>query len=87
MVDPDKRTRRMPEHNGYLIPGALMHRLILSIIVAIVTIGGYMVAWGIADAGFKAKVLTEMIYIKDRVKELGKDQDEHESEKHPERFR
>ena len=75
----------MPEHNGYLIPGALMHRLILSIIVAIVTIGGYMVAWGIADAGFKARVLTELVFFKERLHEIGKDQDEHEREDHPER--
>ena len=76
----DNRTKRMPDENGYLIPGQLMHRLILSILVAIISIGGYMVTWGINDAAFKAQVLTELGWMKERVVEIGDDLDKHEDD-------
>ena len=70
--------------NTYAIPAALINKLIWSIIIGIVTIGGYMVAWGINDAKFKVQVITELQYLKERVVEIGEDQDRHEHEDHSE---
>ena len=39
---------------GYMIPASLMHKLIISVIAAILTAGGYMVAWQVTDAAYKA---------------------------------
>ena len=73
------RTKALPEKNGYLIPAPLMHRLLWLIAVSIVSIGGYMAVWGMADAGFKSQVLTELGWVKGRVRELGDDMDEHDA--------
>ena len=77
--DESKRTHALPEHNGYLIPAPLLHRLLLLVATAIISIGGYMAVWGMADAAFKSQVLTELGWMKGRVVELGDDMDEHDS--------
>jgi hypothetical protein len=63
----DGKTRRVYDQHGYLIPGALMHKLIVAIIVAIITIGGYMVLWAIADAEFKATILHRLSQVENLV--------------------
>ena len=55
------------DSDGYLIPGSLMHKLITSVVIAIVTIGGYMVAWGISDARHKATLNARLEYLEDLV--------------------
>lgn len=40
--------------NRYEVPARLVHWLLISIIGAIVSIGGYMVAWAINDAAVNA---------------------------------
>ena len=67
---------------SYNIPAPLVHNILRSIVTAIVFLGGYMVVWGINDASFKSQVLTELGWMKDRVVEIGDDQDEHEQRKH-----
>ena len=68
--------------DGYVIPAPLVHRVLWAIVVAIVTVGAYMVAWGFNDAAFKSRVLTELSYLKERVVEIGEDQDRHELKAH-----
>lgn len=68
--------------DGYTIPAPLVHKLLLCIVTSILGIGGYMVLWGVNDAKFKARVLTELQYLKERVVEIGEDQDKHEHEVH-----
>jgi hypothetical protein len=65
---------------NYQIPRELVNRCIFSIIFGVVTIAGYMVMWGVNDAAFKSKVLTELQYLRERVVEIGEDQDEHEKD-------
>lgn len=65
---------------GYFIPAKLVNGLIVAIFGSLLTISGYMVVWGLNDAAFKARVLTELGYLKARVIEIGEDQDQHEHE-------
>ena len=62
-----ERTRRVPEQKAYLIPGALVHWLIGASLTGIVTIGFYMVVWGINDAAIKVEILTRLTKVEDLV--------------------
>jgi hypothetical protein len=66
----------------YRIDAKLVNRLITSAITSIIVIGGYMLVWGLNDARFKSRVLIELSYLKERVIEIGEDQDAHEHEMH-----
>ena len=77
-----EQTTRDPSGEAYRIPAPLVHNILKSIVGAFIFIGGYMVVWGINDAAFKSKVLTELSWMKSRVSEIGEDQDEHEARKH-----
>ena len=39
--------------HGYFMPANLVNKLIVAIITAILTIGGYMILWAINDAAYK----------------------------------
>ena len=66
--------------DGYVVPAPLMHRIMVAVLSSIIIIGGYMVMWAYNDAAFKSRMLTEMQFLKDRVVEIGEDQDEHEAD-------
>ena len=68
--------------DGYTVSEGLVTAVLKGIVVSIISIGAYMVIWGINDARFKSSVQTDLEWIKERVGEIGKDQDEHEARKH-----
>ena len=51
----------MPE--TYQIESSLVHKLLISIITAIVMIGGYMIAWAYVDAHWKGELDIKMEQI------------------------
>ena len=67
------------DQGGYFIPAKVVNGLIIAIFTSLFTIGGYMVVWGLNDAAFKSRVLTELGYLKARVIEIGDDMDDHEN--------
>lgn len=71
MSDEERVSAREPQ---YQIPASLVHRLITSIIVAIVTIGGYMILWAINDAASKASWAERLNQMEKRLdRDVGKD--------------
>ena len=77
-------TRRIVQliGDGYVVPAPLLHKVLVGILTCIIFIGGYMVAWAYTDATFKSRVLTEMEFLRERVVEIGEDQDDHENRMH-----
>ena len=61
----------MPE--TYQIESGLVHKLLISIITAIIMIGGYMIAWAYVDARWKGELDVKMEQIQRYVIKL----DEH----------
>ena len=53
----------MKKDTSVTIEAALVNRCITAIMTAILAIGGYMVAWGIADAKWKGEVVTRLTAV------------------------
>lgn len=55
------------DEGRYLVPVALVHWAITSIILGIITIGGYMVIWAVNDASWKASQQEKLSKIESSV--------------------
>ena len=53
-----------------MIPGHLVHMLIIAILGAVVSIGAYMVAWAFNDSAWKAQINTRMTQIELMIAEV-----------------
>ena len=56
--------------NTYQIDSGLVHKLIWTIIAAILSIGGYMVVWAINDSRFKQEVRTTLVHINRHIEQF-----------------
>jgi len=48
---------------GYMIPASLMHKLIITIIGAIMATGAYAVTWQVTDAAYKATTELRLVIL------------------------
>jgi len=62
-----KITRIPDEEDAYQVPTKLVNWLVRSILVALVTIGGYMVVWAISDAAINASFSERINQIEKRL--------------------
>jgi uncharacterized membrane protein len=61
---------------GYWIPAALVSKLIIAIITAIIAIGGYMVIWALNDAQWKATWQRQIEVNSGRIAHIEQQQEE-----------